>query len=325
MVMTPFTSRLQLEPCFEEALKAEQTPRSEWTPESRRANWTNASLDPQWLKRLPTVIEQELTIPNRAGDASIQLTINRPLGTEDVILPVIVYLHGGGWVIGNSSTHHRPRTELAVAARAAVIFVHYRLAPEYKYPTGLEDCYDAVTWVGTEANARSINVDANTLVVVGDSAGGNLTAAVTLLAKQRGFKGIRAQVLFYPVTDCDFDTESYHRFANYDPGRELMQWFFDHYVPDNKEREKTTVSPLKATTKDLQGLPPALVVTCEADPLLDEGEAYARKLLAAGVDTTALRILGFGHGFLDMCFYDSSAAQAGIDQAVAMLRRIWKE
>ena len=146
------------------------------------------------------------------------------------------------------------------------------------------------------------------------------------MAKERDFNGICAQVLIYPVTDCNFNNDSYNKYggAEYDPSRELMEWFFDQYVPHGNDRQKITVSPLKASIDNLRGLPPALVLTCEADALLDEGEGYARKLLAAGVKVTAIRILGTIHGFLDMPYYDSSAAQAGIDQIVSMLHNVWK-
>ncbi|KAG2228108.1 hypothetical protein INT45_009154 [Circinella minor] len=328
-ITTPPTTpaRVLLERCFEEALKKEN-PASDFvrTAETQRTSYTNSSLDPRWLKRVPFVIEQKLFISTRDGQSTTELIITRPPDTENTILPVIVYLHGGGWVGGDSATHRRPRTELAIAAHAAVVFVNYSRSPEHKYPIALEECYDTVTWMGNEANAHLIHVDPATLVVIGDSAGGNLTAGVTLLAKQRDFNGICAQVLIYPVTDCNFSNSSYNKYGGgeYDPSRELMEWFFDQYVPDESKRQEITVSPLKASIENLRGLPPALVLTCEADALLDEGEAYAKKLLAAGVKVIAIRLLGTAHGFLDMSYYDSSAAQAGIDQIVSMLHRIWK-
>ncbi|KAI9259528.1 alpha/beta hydrolase fold-domain-containing protein [Phascolomyces articulosus] len=322
------TPRVQLEPCFQEVLEREQlSPDFIRTPETQRAGYVDFSLDPQWLKRLPPAIEHQWSIPTRDGQSTITLTMNRPVGTENTILPVVVYIHGGGWVVGDATTHRRPRTELAIAAHAAVIFVSYTRSPEKKYPVALEECYDTVLWVANETNAQSIYVDPTKLVLVGDSAGGNLTVAVTLLAKQRQFNGIQGQILFYPVTDCQFDTDSYKKYGGkeYDPSRELMEWFFDQYVPDKEDREKITVCPLKATLDDLKELPPTLVLTCEVDCLLDEGEAFARKLLAAGVDVTAIRILGTIHGFLDMPFYNSRAAQAGIDHAVLMLKKIWEK
>ncbi|KAI8150106.1 putative lipase [Fennellomyces sp. T-0311] len=319
MVHTP---HVELEPCFQEVVKKEAPPDFKRTPETQRAGYTTESLDPQWIKRLPPVLEERLTIPNRNGNGTIDLTINRPLGTENEILPVIVYIHGGGWVVGDESTHRRPRTQLAVDTHAAVVFVHYSRSPEHRYPVALEECYDTVVWVAS--NAVSIRVDPAKLVIAGDSAGGNLTIAVTLLAKQRGLSAIRAQVLFYPVTDSNFNTDSYNAFATgYDLTRELMIWFWDHYVPEEKDRQQITVSPLKACLEDLQGLPPALVISCEADVLRDEAEAYARKLLAAGVQVSAVRILGTIHGFLDMPFYDSHAARLGMDQAIAAIRKVW--
>ncbi|KAI9495439.1 alpha/beta hydrolase fold-domain-containing protein [Zychaea mexicana] len=319
---------VQLEPCFQEALEHQQLPPDfVLTPEALREIFSSASSNPKWIQRLPPVIEQTWTIPNSTGNGPpIQLRMTRPPGTQKVTLPVIIYLHGGGWVIGDEVTHLRPRTELAVAAHAAVIFVHYSLAPEHKYPVALEECYDTVIWTANEANARSIHVDPSKLVVAGDSAGATLATAITILAKQRQFTGIRGQILFYPATDTNFDTDSYNRFGEgYDLTREMMQWFWNHYVPDDvaSRREIPTVAPLKASLEELRGLTPALVITCEADVLVDEGEAYARKLLAAGVDVTATRILGTLHGFFDMPFFECRAAITALDLAVTTLHRIW--
>ncbi|KAI9270492.1 alpha/beta hydrolase fold-domain-containing protein [Phascolomyces articulosus] len=344
------SSMIQLEPCFREAIeKGEEDfpPDFILTPEALRDIFISSSKNPEWIQQLPPVIEQTWSIPNRNGvdrddndtnGSSIQLTMTRPLNTELEILPVIIYLHGGGFVLGNEVTHSRPRTELAVAAHAAVIFVHYNLAPEKKYPIALEECYNAILWAADETNAQSIFVDPSKLALVGDSSGANLVAAITILAKQRQqdhcpsfMDNIQGQILFYPAVDTNFETDSYIQFAKgYDLTRELMQWFWDHYLPSNNDdgddiRQKSTIAPLKASLEELRDLPPALIITCEADVLRDEGEAYARKLLMAGVNVTAIRMLGTIHGFLDMPFFPCRAARTALDLAVVALDRFWKK
>ncbi|KAL1933378.1 hypothetical protein VTP01DRAFT_7468 [Rhizomucor pusillus] len=165
------------------------------------------------------------------------------------------------------------------------------------FPVASEECYDTVVWVANEENAQSISVDPRKIVIAGDSAGGYLAATASILAKQRGLAAINGQALIYPITDLKFDTDSYKEFANgYDLTPEAMEWFWDHYLPDKAARTNILASPLQASTKDLEGLPRALVITAEADILRDKAEAYARKLLAAGNDIVATRYLGIIHG-----------------------------
>jgi len=249
----------------------------------------------------------------------IALRIVRPRDHADP-LPVVLYFHGGGWVLGDRETHDRLVREIAVGARAAVVFVEYARAPEARYPVAVEQAYAATAWVAD--NGASIRVDPSRLAVAGDGVGGNLVAAVTLLAKERRGPPIRFQVLFYPVTDADVETASYEQFAR-GPWltRAAMEWFWDSYAPDRAARSAPTVAPLRASLDQLRGLPPALVITAEVDVLRDEGEAYAHKLLAAGVPVTAVRYLGAIHDFVLLNpIARSLPTRAAIAQATAALR-----
>jgi acetyl esterase len=235
-------------------------------------------------------------------------------------LPVIVYIHGAGWVFGNSQTHDRLIRELSVGAQAAVVFPNYSLSPEAQYPTAIEECYAVVKWMAEEAGQHGF--DGKRIAVAGDSVGGNMTAAVTLLAKERRGPNICQQLLFYPVTDANFDTESYHQFATgYFLRRDAMMWFWDQYLPDLEKRNEITASPLRATTEQLRGLPRALVITAEADVLRDEGEAYANQLRQAGVPVTAARFQGIIHDFVMLnALANTNAARGAMALATGWLR-----
>lgn len=249
----------------------------------------------------------------------VRARIVKPAGATGT-LPVVVYIHGAGWVFGNAHTHDRLVRELAVGTGAAVVFPEYDLSPEARYPVAIEQNYAVARWVVTDGASRGL--DASRIAVAGDSVGGNMTAALTLMAKQRGDLSLKAQVLFYPVTDANFDTGSYHQFATgYFLRRDAMQWFWDQYTADAAQRAEITASPLRATTEQLEGLPPALVITGEADVLRDEGEAYAGKLRLAGVPVTATRYQGIIHDFVMLnALRSTNAAEAAINQAVAYLR-----
>ncbi|MEV0934810.1 alpha/beta hydrolase [Streptomyces phaeochromogenes] len=266
----------------------------------------------------PDVDEEWVTVPG-GPTGQVRARIVRPAGASDV-LPVIIYIHGAGWVFGNAHTHDRLVRELAVGARAAVVFPEYDLSPEARYPVAIEQNYTVARWVVTDGAGH--NLDASRIAVAGDSVGGNMSAALTLMAKERGDVPLVQQVLFYPVTDAAFDTGSYHRFAEgYFLRRDAMQWFWDQYTTDEKQRAEITASPLRATTEQLTGLPPALVITGEADVLRDEGEAYANKLREAGVPVTAVRYQGIIHDFVMLnALADTHAARAAISQAVTVLR-----
>ncbi|MFJ4926726.1 alpha/beta hydrolase [Streptomyces sp. NPDC088736] len=264
-------------------------------------------------------VDEEWTTVSGGPTGEVRVRVVRPAGATGV-LPVIVYIHGAGWVFGNAHTHDRLVRELAVGARAAVVFPEYDLSPEARYPVAIEQNYAVARWVVTDGAEHGFDV--SRIAVAGDSVGGNMTAALTLMAKERGDVPLVQQVLFYPVTDARFDTESYRQFATgYFLRRDGMQWFWDQYTTDESERAQITASPLRATTEQLTGLPPALVITGEADVLRDEGEAYADKLRAAGVPVTAVRYQGIIHDFVMLnALRGTQAAEAAITQAIATLR-----
>jgi len=262
---------------------------------------------------------EDLEVPGGpAGDVAVRIV--RPRGARRA-LPVIVYIHGAGWVFGDRHTHDRLIRELAVGTGAAVVFPDYRRSPEARYPTALEESWTVARWVVEQGAGKDL--DAGRIAVAGDSVGGNMSAALTLLAKERGGLDLAAQVLFYPVTDAAFDTPSYHQFAEgYFLRRDAMQWFWDQYTTDQAQREEITASPLRASAEQLAGLPPALVITAEADVLRDEGEAYAAKLRQAGVPVVACRYGGIIHDFVMLnALRGTNAAEAAINQATAYLGR----
>ncbi|MFI6521351.1 alpha/beta hydrolase [Spirillospora sp. NPDC050679] len=255
----------------------------------------------------------DLTIPG-GPSGTVRIRLLRPAGSTGP-LPVLLYVHGAGWVFGNAHTHDRLVRELTVRAGAATVFVDYSLSPEAKYPTAIEEVYAALEWIA--AHGAEHDLDASRIAVAGDSVGGNMTAATTILAKRRGGPALAAQLLFYPVTDARFDTGSYDQFeSGYFLSREGMRWFWDQYTTDEAQRAEITASPLRATAEDLAGLPPALVIVAEADVLRDEGEAYAAKLREAGVPVTAVRYQGIIHDFVMLnALRDTHAAKAATRQA----------
>jgi acetyl esterase len=265
----------------------------------------------------PDVEIQDTTIP-RGPSGEVSIRILRPKGATGQ-LPVILYTHGAGWVFGNAHTHDRLIRELADGTGAAVVFTNYSLSPEARYPTAIEEIYAALEWVA--AHGVEHNLDASRIAVAGDSVGGNMSAAITLMTKERSGPELAAQVLFYPVTDASFDTESYHQFATgYFLRRDAMQWFWDQYTTDETARAQITASPLRASLEQLAGLPPALVITGEADVLRDEGEAYSRKLREAGVDVSATRYEGIIHDFVMLnALRGTNAAEGAIRRAVDYL------
>jgi acetyl esterase/lipase len=266
----------------------------------------------------PAVDEEWITVTG-GPTGSVPVRIVKPAGASGP-LPVIIYIHGAGWVFGNAHTHDRLVRELAVGAGAAVVFPEYSLSPEVRYPVAIEQNHTVARWVVTDGASKGL--DASRIAVAGDSVGGNMSAALTLMAKERGDVALVQQVLFYPVTDASFDTASYHQFAEgYFLRRDGMQWFWDQYTTDPAQRAEITASPLRASVEQLADLPPALIITGEADVLRDEGEAYANKLRAAGVPVTAVRFQGIIHDFVMLnTLRSTNAAQGAITLAVQTLR-----
>lgn len=266
----------------------------------------------------PPAEVEDRTIPGGIT-GSVRLRIVRPAG-EQRVLPAVLYFHGGGWILGDFETHERLVREIATGAGVVVIFVDYDRAPEAKYPVAIEQAYAATNFVAE--NGTELGLNAARLAVAGDSVGGNMAAAVTLLAKLRGGPSIKTQVLFYPVTAANFETDSYHEFAN-GPWltREAMMWFWNAYLPHVDRHPEPTVAPLAASLEQLAGLPPALIITAENDVLRDEGEAYAHKLAEAGVRVTATRYLGTIHDFVMLnALSETPAARGAIEQANATIR-----
>lgn len=310
--------RVQLEKEAQEFAEATANPPYlfDLGPEKGREAVDEVQSDP--IDKLPVDIEDIMISGGPSGQVSVR--IMRPQNAP-AHLPVIVYIHGAGWVFGNEHTHDRLIRELAVGAQAAIVFPNYTLSPEAKYPTAIEEIYAVVKWAAE--NGRENGMIPESLTIAGDSVGGNMTAAVTLMAKARGDLNIRQQLLFYPVTDASFDTESYHQFAEgYFLRKDAMMWFWDQYTTNSNERAEITASPLRATTEQLQGLPPALIITAEADVLRDEGEAYANKLREAGVPVTAVRFQGIIHDFVMLnALAKTEAARGAIDLATTWLRK----
>lgn len=287
----------------------------EMTPEAARKVLDDVQAAPI---DMPEVDEKWIVVPVAVGDVKVRVV--KPIGSTE-LLPTILYIHGGGWVLGNSGTHDRLVRDLAVGVHAAVVFVEYDRSPEARYPVAIEQAYAAAQWV-TQHGADE-GLDASRLAIAGDSVGGNMTAAVTIMAKQRGDVTFCHQSLYYPVTDAAQDTESYTEFAD---GPYLlaksMAWFWDSYLPDEARRAEITASPLRATLADLAGLPEAFVIVDESDVLRDEGEAYARRLAEAGVRTTSVRYNGTIHDFMMLNpLRPSAASTAAVEQAVFILRK----
>jgi acetyl esterase len=239
-----------------------------------------------------TAVEKTITQDGRTVKLFI-MTPEKTAGKPGVLL----FIHGGVWIVGNFRNHQRLVRDLVVGSGQVGVFVEYSSLPTAKYPTQLEESYAALKWVA--ANAGEFGADGSRIAVAGNSVGGNMTAALALMAKDRNGPKISYQVLLIPATDASVDTPSYHEFAT---GRFLsrafMKYGWDLYAPDKKTRDIPYVSPLRASTDQLKGLPPALVITAENDVLRDEGEAYARKLKDAGVHVTAIRYNGQIHDFV---------------------------
>jgi acetyl esterase len=281
----------------------------EGTPEEARA--LGAALAALAGPAPPMAMAEDHQVPVTGGAISVRVLVP-PQGARGVVL----YLHGGGWVIGTIDGYDTVARKIAERTSCAVVLVDYRLAPEHRYPTAVDDCYAALEWTAARLSEITGRHDVP-LIVAGDSAGGNLTAVMALRARDRNGPEIALQVLIYPVTDADFDTMSY-----VDPGnqllltREAMIWFWDHYAPDASRRAEPDASPLRAAS--LAGLPPAVVMTAEHDVLRDEGEAYAARLEQAGVPVDFRRHTGQTHGFFTLLLLPGS--ERGFQQMVKAVR-----
>jgi len=262
-----------------------------------------------------TTVEKTITQDGR----NVKLYIMTPQNVKGKP-GVLFFVHGGVWIVGNFQNHQRLLRDLVVGSGQIGVFVEYTPLPEAKYPTQMEESYAALKWVA--AHAADFGADGSRIAIAGNSVGGNMTAALTLMAKDQNGPKIALQVLFIPATDASVDTDSYHEFGT---GRFLarafMKYGWDLYAPDEKTRNSPYVSPLRASNEELQGLPPALVITAENDPLRDEGEAYARKLKDAGVAVTATRYNGMIHDFVLLnAIHDVPGVQAAIRQANDAIR-----
>jgi acetyl esterase/lipase len=316
MSVTTTHDPVVLEPASQAVVEATAKPPFlyELSPAEARAALDELQAAP--IDKLP-VNDRWTTVPADVGNVRVRIV--RPpdaVGT----LPVILYMHGGGWVLGNADTHDRLVRELAVGTGAAVVFVEYARSPEARYPVAIEQGYATAQWIVREGAANQL--DPNRIAVAGDSVGGNMTAALTLMAKERGDVRFVHQSMYYPVTDAAMDTGSYEQFAvGYFLTARMMAWFWDAYEPDVGRRLEPFASPLRASDEQLAALPPAFVIVDEADVLRDEGESYAARLRAAGTPVTTVRYDGITHDFLMLnALRETHATGAAIAQAIAILR-----
>ncbi|MER5210583.1 alpha/beta hydrolase [Streptomyces sp. NPDC002838] len=247
--------------------------------------------------------------------------IFRPAGAEGP-LPTMLYVHGGRWMLGDAQTHARLISELVLGAGVAAVVPEYGRTPEARYPVAVEECYALLTWA--VRHATELGLDTDRLAVAGDCAGATMATALTMLAKSRGGPGIRAQLLYYPITDAHCDSPSQRQFATgYLLTRDALRWYWRQYSDDPRELAEPTASPLRASPAELAGLPPALVITAEADVTRDEGERYADQLRRAGVEVTAARFLGTVHDFVSLnALRDSPPTRAAVRQGAAFLRSL---
>ncbi|GAA3719270.1 alpha/beta hydrolase [Microlunatus aurantiacus] len=311
-----------LDPAAQEFCEATVTPPFlyQMTPEEGRKVVDSVQDAEIWK---PEIDEKWITVEG-GPTGTVPVRIVKPR-TVTGVLPVILYTHGAGWVFGDAHTHDRLVRDLAVGTGAAVVFPEYTRSPDVRYPVANEQSYAAARWVVDHGAEEGL--DGTRLAVAGDSVGGNMAIALTLMAKDRGDVAFRGQVLFYPVTDAAFDTGSYDEFADgYWLTREAMTWFWEQYTSSEAERSSITVSPLRATVEQLAGLPPALVINAECDVLRDEGEAYAAHLRRAGVPVTAVRYGGIIHDFVMVnALHGTPQSRAAVAQAVAHLSAVLAE
>lgn len=272
------------------------------------------SLQAQSDYNIPAQIE-DLLLPR-----STSIRIVRPATYVTGLLPVVIYCHGGGWILGNYHTHDRLIRELANGTNCAIVFVNYTPSPEAQFPTAIEEVYAVTRYIALYGH--SMQLDPSRLAIAGDSVGGNMATAVTMVSIRKGGPYIKFQLLLYPVTDADFQTRSYQQFAN-GPWltRKAMQWYWDNYEPNLETRKDPLVSPLQASLDELSRMPATLIITDENDVLRDEGEAYAHKLMQAGVSVTSLRCIGTIHDFMMLnALASTPATRLAIQTAITYLQ-----
>jgi len=267
--------------------------------------------------KLPPAEVVEKTI--KVDSKPLKLHIVRPVGAKGK-LPVFMFVHGGGWILGDFPTHERFVRDLVVGTGFAAVFVDYTPSPEARYPVAIHEIYGATKWVAEHGD--EINVDGKNLAIVGNSVGGNMATVTALMAKEKGGPVIKSQVLFWPVTNANFENASYDEFeSGHFLTRSMMKWFWDAYTNKPDQRQERYVSPLLATTDQLKGMAPTLIITAEKDVLRDEGEAYGRKLDAAGVPVVTTRYNGMIHDFgLLNALSDLPATRAALKQASEELK-----
>lgn len=291
-------------------------PIEKMSPQEARAVLVGAQAGAKAALAPAEVSEKTVTLDGKP----VTLTIVRPAGAKGT-LPAFMYFHGGGWVLGDYPTHERLVRDLVAGSGAVAVFVNYTPSPEAGYGVAIREAYAATRWVAE--HGAQIGVDGKRLAVAGNSVGGNMAAVVSLMAKEQGAPALRSQVLLWPVTDANFDNASYKEFANgHFLTRDMMVWFWDNYTRDAAARREIHASPLQASSAQLQGLPPALIQTAEFDVLRDEGEAYARKLDAAGVEVKSVRYNGMIHDFgLLNALSGVPAVRSALQQAAQELKQ----
>lgn len=302
---------------IENTEKAGGKPLYELTPKQARQVLTSVQSFP--VTAPDTAVE---TLYVDVNGTEIPVKIHRPKGIEDT-LPIVFYIHGGGWVLGDDTTHDRLVRELAAGIPAAVVFPVYTPSPEAAFPQPTNELFAVLNHIVSHAD--ELRLDASRLAVAGDSVGGNMAIAMALKAAKEGAPKIGFQLLMYPVTDAAMETESYHHFEN-GPWltKKAMAWFWKLYAPNAADRESVLSSPLTASAEQLKNLPPALVITAENDVLRDEGEAFARKLNDAGVKTTSVRFNGTIHDFMMLNpIAQSAATRDAVLLATAKLRDVF--
>jgi acetyl esterase len=295
---------------------SEMTPINELPVEEARARLTKAQEGSADLP--PASVEEKTLAVGPTGEVKVYVV--RPEGSEDSTLPGVVYFHGGGWILGNFTTHERLVRELANKVEAAVVFVEYAPAPEQKHPVQIEQDYAVLQYISE--NPDEFGIDAERLATAGDSVGGQMVATVAMMAQQQGGPEIDAQVMFYPVTTAVLDSESYELFAD-GPylTKAAMEWFWEAYLPEGANLSDPMISPLRASDEQLAQFAPTLVITDENDVLRDEGESFAARLVEAGVETEGARYLHTIHDFVMLnAFTDTPAPRAAIEQAAGFLR-----